>query len=298
MKVAVTGSSGLIGSALVRALERDGHTIVPVVRSGSSGRDRIRWDPEGGWIEKSALAGIDAVVNLAGESIGARRWTRKQKARILNSRERGTRALAEALVGLNPRPRVLVSGSAMGIYGDRGDQVLDEGSSIGDGFLASVARRWEAATAPAEGAGIRVCLIRTGLVLGRGGGLLGRMLLPFRLGIGGTLGNGRQWMSWVSITDEVAAIMHLLGDDGARGPFNIAAPHAVRNEDFTRVLARVLHRPAFLPIPKALIAIPFGRELADDLLSSIHIVPSRLEERGFRFQHADLEQALRAELGR
>jgi uncharacterized protein (TIGR01777 family) len=282
----------------VRALTARGDDVVRVVRSGSSGPGRALWDPDRGHIETSALEGIDAAVNLAGESIGSRRWTPRQKARIQQSRERGTGLLAQALADLTPRPRVLVSGSAMGFYGNRGDEVMTEDGAPGDGFLAMVARRWEEATSTAEDAGIRVCHVRTGLVLGRDGGLLKRILLPFRLGIGGRLGSGGQWMSWVSITDEVGAILHLLDDDEAHGPFNVAAPSAVRNDEFTTVLARVLRRPAVIPIPKALIAIPFGKELADDLLSSIRMVPKRLGERGFQFRMPELEPALRAELGR
>jgi uncharacterized protein (TIGR01777 family) len=186
----------------------------------------------------------------------------------------------------------------MGYYGERGDGVLREESPPGPAFLASVCKRWEEATSIASDAGIRVVLLRTGLVLAPEGGLLDRLLLPFWLGLGGRLGSGRQWMSWVALSDEIAAILHLLDDANARGPYNIAAPHPVRNDEFTRVLARVLHRPAFIPIPKALIALPFGRELADDLLSSTRIEPRRLLDAGFRFTHADLEPALRAMLGR
>jgi uncharacterized protein len=298
MKVAVTGSSGLIGSALVRALMDRGDEVVRVVRSDASGAGGARWDPEGGTIETRALEGIDAAVHLAGEGIGSKRWTTRQKARILNSRERGTGLLARTMATLTSRPSVLVSASAMGYYGDRGDEILTEQAGSGDGFLAMVCRRWEAATSAAEDAGVRVCHLRTGLVLGREGGLLKRLVLPFRLGLGGRLANGRQWMSWVAITDQIGAILHLLQDDTARGPFNIAAPNAVRNDEFTAVLARVVRRPAVIPIPKTLIAIPYGRELADDLLSSIRMVPDRLSERGFRFQMPELEPALRAELRR
>ena len=296
MRVAVTGSSGLIGTALVRALEARGDEVVRIVRSGMRAQGRILWDPERGHIDR--LDGIDAAVNLAGEPIGRRRWTEKQKRRITSSRELGTAVLARAMTSQSPKPRVLLNASAMGFYGERGDDVLTEDAPAGTAFLASVCRRWEAATSEASDAGIRVVLLRTGLVLSPDGGLLGRILLPFWLGAGGRLGNGRQWMSWVTLRDEVGAILHLLDDDGARGPYNISAPHPVRNDEFTRVLARVLHRPAFVPIPKALIAIPFGRELADDLLSSTRMAPARLMDAGHRFEAPELEPALRALLGR
>jgi uncharacterized protein (TIGR01777 family) len=206
--------------------------------------------------------------------------------------------LSQTLARLSPHPRALLSASAMGYYGDRGDQIMTEEDPSGEGFLASVARRWEAATSVASEAGIRVVHFRTGLVLDPSGGLMKRVLLPFRLGLGGRLGSGRQWMSWVSIADQIGALLHLLENEDAKGAFNIAAPNPVRNDEFTRVLARVLHRPAIIPIPKALIAIPFGRELTDDLLASIRISSARLEQSGYRFEAPELEPALRALLRR
>ena len=298
MRVAISGSSGLIGTALVRALEERGNDVVRIVRSGPSSPGCVRWDPGRGRIEAAALQGIDAFVNLAGEPIGRRRWTDKQKHKILSSRESGTAVLARALAAMTPKPRALLNASAMGYYGERGDDVLTEDSPPGSAFLASVCMRWEAATSPAADAGIRVVLLRTGLVLGPEGGLLGRLLLPFWLGLGGRLGDGRQWMSWVTLRDQAGAILHLLDDNDARGPYNISAPNPVRNDEFTRTLAQVLHRPAFIPIPKALIAIPFGRELADDLLSSTRMHPARLLDAGYRFEAVELEPALRAMLGR
>jgi uncharacterized protein (TIGR01777 family) len=271
---------------------------VRIVRSGAPAEDRVLWDLDHGILDAEALSGIDAAINLAGEPIGKRRWSDRQKARILNSRERGTVLLSKTMARLSPRPRALLSASAMGYYGDRGDQVLTEADASGEGFLASVARRWEAATSAASDSGIRVAHFRTGLVLDPSGGLMKRILLPFRLGLGGRLGSGLQWMSWVSLSDQIGAMLWLLENEDANGAFNIAAPNPVRNDEFTRVLARVLRRPAVIPIPKALIAIPFGRELTDDLLASIRISPARLERSGYRFQAPELEPALRAMLRR
>jgi uncharacterized protein len=298
VKILVTGSSGFIGTAVVHALEAKGHRVLRLVRSGAGGENRITWDPEHGRLDPEALAGIDAAVNLAGEPIGARRWTERQKAKILNSRERTTTLLSEAMVRLSPQPRALLSASAMGYYGERGDEVLTESAASGHGFLAAVCRRWEAATSVASEAGIRVVHLRTGLPLHPSGGLMKRVLLPFRFGLGGRLGSGRQWMSWISLEDQISAMLHLLDDEHANGAFNIAAPEPVRNDEFTRVLAHVLHRPAMIPIPKALIAIPFGRELTNDLLSSIRLSSARLERSGYRFAAPELEPALRAMLRR
>jgi uncharacterized protein len=296
MRVAVTGSSGFIGSALVDACERAGHDVVRVVRSGPFGADRILWDPERGTIDAAGLAGIDAAVHLAGESIGAKRWTAKQKHRILASRENGTRLLSETMAAMQPRPATLISGSAIGYYGDRGDEVLTESSSSGDGFLAEVVRRWENATSPASGAGIRTVRVRTGLVLGQGG-LLARLLLPSKLGLGARLGTGRQWMSWISLRDHVAAILHLLDSD-VSGAVNLTAPVPVTNAAFTAALGSVLKRPARLVVPNAAIALAFGSELAADLLSSLRVLPTRLEGDGFAFRDLDVAAALTWAVGK
>jgi uncharacterized protein len=298
VNVAVTGSSGFIGSALCAALESEGHHVVHVVRSGEPAPERIGWDPEAGTIDARAFAGIDAIVNLAGRPIGNRRWTVREKSRILNSRAQGTALLSEALALQSKKPDVMISASAVGFYGTRADEVLSEGSHGGEGFLAEVCRAWEGATRLAEDAGIRVAHIRTGLVLDPAGGIMKRLLLPFRLGLGGRLGSGHQWMPWISMEDEVGAIMHLLADPGARGPFNLSAPEPVRNTTFTHELGEALHRPTPLPVPKAAIGAVFGRELTDDLLSSQRAIPARLHEAGYRFRSSTLASALRTMLDR
>jgi uncharacterized protein (TIGR01777 family) len=292
MDVAVTGSSGLIGSALCPALAAAGHRAIRVVRSDDGGLDTLSWDPEAGTIDAEGLEGVDGVVHLAGEGIG-KRWSAKQKARILDSRVTGTRLLAETLAKLSRPPGVLVSASAVGIYGDRGDEVLTEASSPGGGFLASVARAWEEATAAAQGAGIRVAHLRTGLVLSRHGGALPKMLTPFRLGLGGRMGSGRHWMSWISIDDQVAAILHLLGDERLAGPVNATAPNPVTNAEFTKALGGALHRPAVLPAPAPALRLLLGKEMADEmLLVSQRVVPHRLIDSGFQFATPELAPAL------
>jgi uncharacterized protein len=296
--VAVTGSSGLIGTALVRSLEADGHRVRRVSRSGQPGAGTVRWDPERGDLDEGALAGVDAVVHLAGEAIAGHRWNDEHKRRVLDSRVKGTTLLAETLARLDPRPAVLVSGSAIGFYGDRGDERLTEDSGPGDGFLATVVTSWELATRAAEEAGIRVAKVRTGLVMARSGGSLKPMLPLFRLGAGGRLGSGRQWWSWISMTDEVAAIRFVLDHDVA-GPVNLTGPEPVTNAEFTRVLGRVLHRPAFLPVPRFGPALVLGREAAEEMVfASQRVLPAVLEREGFAFAHRTLEAALRAELGR
>ena len=299
MDVAVTGSSGLIGTAVRAALERAGHHVARLVRSGGGGSDTVRWDPDAGTIDAAGLEGIGGVVHLAGEGIGDRRWNTAHKARVLDSRVKGTTLLAGTLAGLTRPPAVLVSGSAIGFYGDRGDDVLTEDSAGGGGFLAEVCRRWEAATGPAEEAGIRVARVRTGIVLSAGGGALRKMLVPFRLGAGGRLGTGRQWMSWVSLDDETGAIVHLLGDGAPGGPVNVTSPNPVTNADFTRALGRALRRPALIPVPAAALKLALGGEMAEELLLySQRVVPTRLLASGYRFQAPELDEALARALGR
>ncbi len=298
MRIALSGSSGLIGSALARSLRDDGHEVLRLVRRPSDEPGSVRWDPEAGTIDAGALEGIDGLVHLAGEGIADKRWNDPQKRRILESRTKGTGLIARTLAGLARKPAVLVSASAIGVYGDRGDEVLTETSPPGQGFLADVVVAWEAATAPAAEAGIRVATARTGIVLSADGGALAKQLLPFKLGLGGRLGSGKQWWSWISIADEVGAIRWLLEHDVA-GPVNLTAPGPVTNAEFAKALGRALHRPTLLPTPSLAPRLLLGRELADELLYvSQRVVPAVLTDRGFSFQHPDIGNALQAVLSR
>jgi hypothetical protein len=299
LHVAVTGASGLLGSALTPFLTTGGHRVTPVTRQAKPSH-AIRWDPAYGTIDVSAFEGLDAVVHLAGENVGAR-WTGERKRRIRESRAVGTRLLAEALANLKRPPRVLVSASAMGIYGDRGDEVLAEGSTLSGppaDFLVEVGREWEAATEPARAAGIRVVNLRFGIILTPAGGALGRMLPPFRAGAGGPLGSGKQWVSWISVDDAVGAVHHALFTEELSGPVNAVAPEPVTSRTFATTLGRVLHRPAILPAPAPALRLLFG-EMADTaLLSSQRVSPARLLASGYSFRHARLDSALRHVLGR
>ena len=297
MSVAVTGASGLVGSALVPFLTTGGHRVVRLVRNGPHAVDGVRWDPARADATLDALDGIDAVVHLAGESIAGGRWTAERKRRIHESRAHGTRALADALAALPRPPRALVCASAIGIYGDRGDQALDETSPPGDGFLADVCRAWEAATAPLAGRGTRVVHLRFGVVLTPAGGALAQMLPPFRVGLGGPVGSGEQWLSWIGIDDVVGAIHHALVTDALDGAVNAVAPAPVRNRAFATALGRALGRPAFIPVPAAALRLALG-EVADALLlSSTRVFPTRLAASGYRFRTADVDAALRHVLG-
>jgi uncharacterized protein (TIGR01777 family) len=289
--IAITGSSGMIGSALVRSLVADGHTVRRLVRRAPRAGDEVAWNPERNEIDAKGLSGVDAVVNLAGENI-AQRWTRESMRRIRESRVQATSLVAATMATLSPRPRALVSGSAVGYYGERGDEVLDEASSAGNDFLASVCKDWEAATAPARDAGIRVAISRTGIVLDRRGGALAKMLTPFRLGVGGHLGNGRQWMSWIAIADMVRALRFLIEHDGAAGPFDLTAPNPVDNAEFTRVLASVLHRPAIFPVPQLALELLYGPMAKGAALASQRALPRQLLASGFDFVLPNLREAL------
>ena len=298
MHVALTGSHGLIGTALTESLEADGHQVTALRRTPSSAATGATWNPEAGTIDTAALEGVDAVVHLAGEGIAAHRWTTEQKHRIRDSRVKATSLLAHTLAELDGGPKVLVSASAIGYYGsDRGDEVLDESSTEGHDFLAAVCGLWEDATRPAADAGVRVATIRSGIVLTGRGGALAKQLLLFKLGLGGPVGRGGRWTSWISLTDEVAAIRFLL-DHPVSGPVNLTAPNPVTNADFTRALGRALHRPTVLPVPTFVRHVPFGiGELADNLLlASQRVTPRALVGAGFTFEHPVLDEALAAEL--
>jgi uncharacterized protein (TIGR01777 family) len=294
MKILITGASGLIGRALSSTLKAQGHTIVSAVRREPRRNDEVQWDPKSGTMAASAFDGIDAVVHLAGAGIGDKRWTNDYKMEILESRTNGTALLANTMAALATKPQVFISGSAIGIYGARADEELSETATIGNGFLADVCRDWEAAAEPATAAGIRTVFIRTGIVLSPEGGALKKQLPLFKLGLGGKFGNGKQWQSWISITDEVNAIVHLL-TSSLSGPVNLTAPTPVTNSEFTQVLSKVVSRPAILPIPSFGPKLLLGSELADALLfTGQRVTPNALLADGFVFSHPTLDAALRA----
>ncbi|HLL77167.1 MAG TPA: TIGR01777 family oxidoreductase [Pyrinomonadaceae bacterium] len=302
MKIVVTGATGLVGSALVPSLLADGHSVVRLVRrqsnagAGGNVTDAV-WQPDRGEIDAGALAGCDAAVHLAGENISEGRWTEEKKRRIIESREKGTRLISETLARLTPLPRVLVSASATGFYGDRGDEVLTEESTSGRNFVAEVCREWEAATEPARAAGIRTVMLRFGIVLSREGGALQKMMTPIKLGVGGKLGSGRQYYSWITIDDAVAAIRHALVDESVSGPVNAVSPQPVTNAEFTKALGRALGRPTLFAVPAFAARLAFG-EMADELLlASARVEPARLKATGFEFKHPTLEGALRDLVG-
>jgi uncharacterized protein (TIGR01777 family) len=291
VKVAVTGASGLIGSSLVPYLRRQGHEVVSLVRRAPRGPSEVRWDPGTGEVDLSGLRGTDGVVHLAGAGVGDRRWSDAYKRTILTSRVDGTRTIARAMTRLDPRPAVLVSGSAIGVYGDRGDELLDESSAAGSTFLSDVVRAWEGAADPAREAGIRVVHPRTGLVMARSGGAFGQLLPLVRWGLGGPIGSGRQWWSWITLRDEVRALAWLL-EQPLSGPVDLTAPAPARQRDVIAALARALHRPAVLPAPALALRIVLG-EFAGEVLASQRVVPTALQASGFQFEHPDLESAAR-----
>lgn len=298
MKVAITGASGLIGGALLPFLSAGGHEVVRLVRRAPRAADEIPWDPEKATIDDKALEGVDAVVHLAGENLGEGRWTRRRKARFRDSRLGPTRLLGETLARLTRPPRVFVSASAVGYYGHRGDEWVTEDEPPAADFLGRLVRDWEAAAAKAAEAGIRVVHPRTGMVLSRAGGALGKMLPVFRMGLGGVLGDGRQYMSWIAIDDVVEVIHHALLHDDVKGPLNVVAPSPVTNAEFTRTLGRVLRRPTVAPAPALALRLVFG-EMADaTILSSLRARPEKLVATGYRFRFPELEPALRHVLGK
>ena len=297
MKVLVSGSSGLVGSALCASLSADGHDVVRLVRRPDLDAPSVHWDIDAGQLDASALEGLDAVVHLAGESI-AGRWTAKKKAEIHQSRVKGTRLLAKTLAKLESPPGVLICASAIGAYGSRGDEELDESSTRGDDWLSQLAAEWEASCEDARRANIRVVNLRIGLVLAAKGGALGKMLTPFRLGVGGRVGSGKQWMSWVSIKDLVSAIRFAIDNDSLEGPVNCTAPNPATNTEFTKALGRVLKRPTVFPLPAFAVRALFGEMGESLLLGSQRVMPRSLQTAGFEFAYPDLEGCLRDLLGK
>jgi uncharacterized protein (TIGR01777 family) len=299
VQVLISGASGLVGRELSAFLERRGDSVLKLVRTkNESDKKNIYWDPEAGLLDGAGLENLDAVVHLAGENISEGRWTDEKKARIRNSRVKGTTLLSNRISSLKSKPRVLVSASAIGIYGNRGSEVLTENSSPGDDFLSGVCRDWESSTVAAKEAGIRVVNARIGIVLSKAGGALGKLLVPFKMGVGGRVGSGKQYMSWIAITDLISAIAFAIENDFLNGPVNLVSPNPVTNEAFTNVLGDVLSRPTILPAPAFALRMLFG-EMADALLlSGARVMPEKLISSGYRFQYPELKSALKSVLGK
>ncbi|MBD0737800.1 TIGR01777 family oxidoreductase [Streptomyces sp. CBMA29] len=295
MRIAVTGSSGLIGSALSRSLAADGHDVVRLVRRAPVGPAEVRWDPARGTVDTAGLEGCEAVVHLAGAGIGDRRWTDSRKKELVDSRVLGTGAVARAAAALDTAPRVLVSASAIGVYGDTGDTAVDEDSPVGSGFLAELCQEWEAAADPARAAGIRTVHPRTGLVVAKGGGAWARLFPLFKAGLGGRLGDGRQFWSFIALHDEVAAIRYALDTADLSGPVNLTAPEPLTNREITAEMGRVLHRPTVAAVPESVLRLVLG-ELAQDVTGSQRVRPKRLLDSGFRFAFPEFAQAVTAAL--
>ena len=292
MQIAISGATGLVGSSLADALTGAEDEVIRLVRRNPSGRD-VLWDPTVDSFDGSTLAGCEAVVHLAGENIASGRWTAAKKQRIRESRVHSTRLLAEGLAACEQKPRVLICASAIGFYGNSGERLVDEQSPAGDDFLASVCQDWEAASQPAREAGIRVVNVRIGVVLSDRGGALAKMLTPFRLGLGGRVGSGQQYMSWIALPDLVGVLRHAIGAESLSGPVNAVAPHPVTNAEFTKTLGKVLGRPTLFPMPAVVARTMFG-EMADALLlSSTRVSSKKLEQSGYTFRYADLDSALR-----
>jgi hypothetical protein len=293
MKVLIAGSAGLIGSALSNVLSKQGDSVCRLVRHPANSPEEISWDPYDGVIQKKRLEGFDAVVNLAGENIASGRWTANKKDKIIRSRVNASQFLSKSLASLAKPPAVWVNASAIGYYGNRGAEVMNEQSQAGTGFLADVCRAWEDATHDAQQAGIRVVKLRTGIVLSTKGGALQHMLVPFKLGLGGRLGSGDQYMSWITLNDEVAAIMYCITNRSINGPVNLVAPYAVTNTEFTETLAQVLSRPAVFPVPAFGLKLLLGEMAEALLLGGARILPEKLLNAGFKFQDPELKAALR-----
>ncbi|MES9505425.1 TIGR01777 family oxidoreductase [Streptomyces sp. NPDC000609] len=294
-RIAVSGASGLVGTALVRSLRADGHEVVRLVRRPARSGDEVEWDPRRGYVDVAGLVGCDAVVHLAGAGVGDHRWTEAYKREIRDSRVLGTAAVAEAVASLDVPPKVLLSGSAIGYYGDTGDRAVDEGAPAGEGFLPSVCVEWEAATAAAQQAGVRTVHARTGLVVAREGGAWGRLFPLFRAGLGGRLGSGRQYWSFIALHDEVAALRHILDTESLVGPVNLTGPDPVTNSEVTAAMGRVLHRPTLFTAPAPALRIALG-EFAQDVLGSQRVLPGRLLDSGFVFAFPGIDAAIRAAL--
>ena len=292
MKIALAGASGLVGTALIPALQAQGHEVTRLVRTAARAGE-IEWHPNKDEVNAASLEGFDIIINLAGENIAGGRWTDEQKRKIRDSRVNGTHLLSEAIAKIERKPRAFVCASATGIYGDRGDEILDEQSESGGGFLAGVCREWEMACELAEKAGVRVVNLRFGPILAREGGMLSKLLTPFKMGMGGKVGSGRQYVSWVSLEDSVNAILLAINDESIRGPLNVVSPNPVTNEEFTKTLGHVLNRPTALAMPAFAARLAFG-EMADEmLLVSQRVMPKRLNAAGFQFKYPGLESALR-----
>ena len=294
-RIAVTGSTGLIGSALVRSLRSDGHEVVRLVRRPAQAGDEVEWDPQRQYVDVGGLVGCEAVVHLAGAGIGARRWNDAYRKEVRDSRVLGTAAIAEAVASLDTPPRVLISGSAVGYYGDTGDRAVDESAPPGEGFLPSVCVEWEAAAAPAEEAGVRTVFARTGLVVGREGGAWGRLFPLFRAGLGGRLGNGHQYWSFIALHDHIAALRHILDTPSLSGPVNLTGPAPVTNGEVTAAMGRVLRRPTLFAVPAPALRIALG-DFAEDVLGSQRVLPKRLLESGFTFAFPGIDASIRAAL--
>jgi len=293
MKLLVSGSHGLVGKALSKSLTKDGHEIINLVRRDRVyGKPEIEWHPNKGVLDPAQIEGFDAVVHLAGESIASGRWTDEKKRRIRESRVQGTTLLSETLAGLSSPPTRFISASAIGYYGSRGDEVLTEETGGGTDFLSDVCAEWEKATEPAAEKGISTCTARFGIILDKEGGALEKMLTPFRLGLGGKVGDGKQWMSWISMDDHVNAVNFVIENDNIRGAVNSVSPHPVTNEDFTKRMGEVLYRPTFIPLPEFAVSMLMG-EMGDELLlTSTKVIPKRLDDAGFEFTYPDLKTAL------